>query len=144
MGRIEIQPGLSIDESELSFTFACSPGPGGQNVNKVATKAILRFDVAASRSLNDAQKSMIFRKLRSRINVDGTLRVVCWRHRTQVANRREATERFQALVAEAMHVPKRRRETKPSRGSIERRLGEKRRRSEIKRQRRGPGSRGQD
>lgn len=144
MGRIEIKPGIAIDESELSFTYACSPGPGGQNVNKVATKAILRFDVAASRSLSDAQKSMIFRKLRSRINLEGMLRVVCWRHRTQVANRREATERFRELLAEAMHVPKKRRETKPSRGSIERRLGAKRRRSEIKRQRQGPGSRSQD
>lgn len=142
MGRIEINPNVSIDESELMYSYARSPGPGGQNVNKVETKAILRFDVAASRSLNEWQKSMIFRKLAGRINAEGLLQVVCWRHRTQTANRREATERFAKILAEAFRVPKKRRPTRPSRGSIERRLGEKRRRGEIKQQRRRPDLRG--
>ncbi|MCA9256709.1 MAG: aminoacyl-tRNA hydrolase [Phycisphaerales bacterium] len=136
MGRIEINPSVSIDEAELTFTYARSPGPGGQNVNKVATKAILRFNLAASRSLTETQKSLLFRKLSTRINSEGWLQVVCWRHRTQPANRREAIERFRDIVAGALRVPKKRRPTQPSRGSVERRLNEKRRRGDIKRQRR--------
>ena len=143
MGWIEINPRLRLDASELTFTFATSPGPGGQNVNKVATKAILRFNVAASRALSETQKSTIFRKLAGRINVEGVLQVVCWRHRSQLANRREAVERFRQLLANALHVQKKRRPTRPSRGAVERRLGEKRKRGEIKRQRRRP-SRGDE
>lgn len=138
MAWIEINPNLAIDESALTFTFARSPGPGGQNVNKVETKAILHFNVAACRSLSDAQKSLIFRKLASRINSEGMLQVVCWRHRSQSANRREATERFAKLIADALRPRKKRRPTKPSRGSIERRLEAKRRRGETKRRRRDP------
>lgn len=138
MGRIEINSKLTIDESELAFSYARSPGPGGQNVNKVETKAILRFNIAASRSLSETQKSVIFRKLASRINSEGLLQVVCWRHRTQPANRREVTERFAGLLADALKPTKKRRPTSRSRGSIERRLESKRRRGEIKRQRQRP------
>ncbi len=143
MEWIEINPRLRIDASELTFTYARSPGPGGQNVNKVSTKAILHFNVAASRSLSDSQKSTIFRKLAGRINLEGIMSVVCWRHRSQSANRRESIERFQTLLAEALHVQKKRRPTRPSRGAVERRLGDKRKRGEIKRQRRRP-NRGDD
>lgn len=132
---IQITPNLAIDPAEIEFTFSRSPGPGGQNVNKVATKAQLRFDIGASASLSDYQKRIIRRELATRITKDDQLLVTCWRHRSQAANREGAIERFQALLADALRPVKKRRPTKPSRGSKERRLADKRKRSDIKRMR---------
>jgi len=132
---IEINEHLGIDEREVSFTFTRSPKPGGQNVNKLATKALLRFDVDASPSLSNDQKRLLHRRLATRISSDGVLQIACWRFRTQVANRREAIERFRTLVADALKPRKKRRPTRPSRAAVERRLSEKRRRSDLKRQR---------
>src|SRR5438477_11093300 len=97
---IQIRPDVAIDESELSFTFTTGAGPGGQNVNKVATRATLHFNVAASPSLTDAQRERLFSRLANRIGANGVLRVVAGQHRTQSANRRAAMDRFVELVGE--------------------------------------------
>lgn len=132
MSMIKINDKLCIDEREVSFTYSQSPGPGGQNVNKVATKVTLRFDVMSSRSLSWQQRRRILDELASRISRDGMLRVVSWRHRTQVANRRDALMRFTSLLTEALRPRPVRKKTKPSRAVRERRLREKRLRSRQK------------
>jgi ribosome-associated protein len=135
MGTIPITPTLEIDEAELGFEYSRSGGPGGQNVNKVNTKVALTFDVAASAALSEYQKGLIREKLGNRITEDGVLRVVSTEHRTQPANREAAVERFVALIAGALKRPKVRRPTKATRGSHERRLREKKGRSDVKRMR---------
>ncbi len=129
---IRINDTVSVDEAEITFAYVRSPGPGGQNVNKVATSVTLRFDLTNSTSLTAIQRNRILRKLATRINKEGVLRVVSRRHRTQAANRREALARFVELLAGALRQPRPRRKTKPTRGSIERRLAEKARRSKQK------------
>lgn len=138
---LEILPGLSLPPEELSFTAARSGGPGGQNVNKVASKVLLSFDVSASPSLSEAQRARILERLAPRITKDGLLRVQASNHREQARNLEDARERLRALLAAALERPRSRRPTRPTRGSRERRLGAKRRRSEVKRQRgQRPGS----
>jgi len=134
-GVIRITPSLAIRESELVFTFTTSQGPGGQNVNKVATKALLSFDVAQSPSLAEAQRGRILQALGSRINKDGVLQIACSTSRSQESNRRGAIEVFTALMASALRPRKRRRATKPSRSAVERRLASKAVRSARKRER---------
>ena len=134
---IRITPSLEIDEAELSFEFSRSGGPGGQNVNKVNSKVALRFNVGASPSLSDFQKGLIREKLGARITADGELLITCSEHRTQTQNREAAVHRFAALLASALKRPKVRRATKPTRGSQERRLADKQRRSQTKRLRGG-------
>jgi ribosome-associated protein len=128
---------LTIPLSELRFRFARSSGPGGQHVNRSATRVELLFDVADSPSLTEAQREQVLKALASYIDNDGVLRLVSQTFRSQLRNREEVVERFQTLMRKAMRVPKRRRPTRPSRAARERRLASKRRRSEIKRQR-GP------
>lgn len=132
---------VQIDPGELSFTYARSSGPGGQNVNRVQTRAMLQFDVAASASLNDYQKRRILARLSGRINKEGVLRVISQRHRTQEANRRAAIERFHELIEEALRVQRPRRKTRVSRAAKVRRLDSKRRRSDLKRTRSDRGDR---
>jgi ribosome-associated protein len=133
--EIVIAPGVQIDDAELTFTFARSSGPGGQNVNKVNTAVMLRFDVSGSPSLSPAQKTRIAAACRGRINADGVLRVVCQRFRTQSANRRAAVERLAELLAAALRPHKPRKPTRRTRASAERRLRAKRRRAERKKER---------
>jgi ribosome-associated protein len=130
-----------IDPGELVFTYARSSGPGGQNVNRVQTRAMLQFDVGASPSLSDYQKRRIFTRLAGRINKEGVLRVISQRHRTQEANRRAAIERFHELIEEALHVQRPRRKTRVSRGAKRRRMDSKRRRGDLKRTRSDRGDR---
>ncbi len=137
MNMININDNVSIHEREITFTYARSPGPGGQNVNKLATKVTLWFDVAESPALTPSQRERIRSKLTTRIGRDGRLRVRCWRSRSQAENRRGALEHFQALLAEALRPRKTRKKTRPSRASRERRLREKRHQSERKQARRG-------
>ena len=132
---IRINNNLSIDENEIWFTYARSPGPGGQNVNKVATKTTLHFDVENSPSLSDMQRARLCKMLTTRINQSGVLLIVRSRHRTQPANRRDAMDSFVELLADALRPRKPRKKTKPSRASIKRRLDEKNRHSRLKRQR---------
>src|SRR5689334_3487744 len=93
---------LEIPDEELSFATARSGGPGGQNVNKLETKVILRFDLASSPSLTDEQKARLGERLATRITKDGILQVASQRHRTQAANREAAVERFAELLAEGL------------------------------------------
>ena len=134
---IEITEDLSIGEGELAFTASRSSGPGGQNVNKVNTRITLRFDVAGSPSLSAEQKQRIGRKLATRIDKHGVLRVVSQKYRTQAANRRAATERCRQLLREALERKPARKKTRVSAAARQRRLDEKRRRSRLKQGRAG-------
>ena len=129
---------VRIPLAEISWRFARSGGPGGQNVNKVETRVEVRFVPSESPSLTPEQVERIGRKLANRMTREGVIRVVAdtTRHREQ--NRQEALRRLAALIEEALQVPKRRRKTRPTRASKERRLADKRQRSETKRHRRPP------
>jgi len=133
---IRITDEVVIPISELRFRFARSSGPGGQHVNRSATQVELLFDVAGSPSLDEAQRQRVLTKLKSRIDKEGVLHLVSQETRSQLRNREEAVERFQELMRDALHVPKSRRPTRPTRAVRERRLEEKRRRSGTKRDRR--------
>lgn len=135
---VRIISGLEIPLGELRFAFTRSSGPGGQHVNKAATQAELTFDVAASPSLSAEQKQRILARLGAYASKEGVLRVTCQSTRSQAQNRQEAVERFAALLRAALHVPRPRRPTRPSRAAAERRLAAKRRRSDLKRHRRRP------
>jgi len=133
---VHITDTLSIPMSELQFRFARSSGPGGQHVNRSATQVELLFDVANSPSLEETQRRRVLTKLESRLDKEGVLHLFSQETRSQLRNREEVVERFQELMRDALHVPKRRRPTRPTRAARERRLEEKRRRSEAKRDRR--------
>jgi ribosome-associated protein len=135
---IRISGNVSIPLGEVRFTFSTSGGPGGQNVNKVNTRAALLFDLRASRSLSEPQKELLMRRLRSRISGEGVLRVVSQRHRSQRANREAALERFAELLRDALRRRPPRRRTAVPRAAIGRRLEEKRLRGRRKRERGRP------
>jgi ribosome-associated protein len=133
---IRVSRSLTIPSSELRFRFSRSSGAGGQNVNKRDTKVELLFDVASSPSLGPRQRDRIMRKLASRIDADGVLHLVVSEERTQGRNRDIATERFCELIADALRPdPPRRRPTRPSKASVDRRIADKRRRGARKRDR---------
>jgi ribosome-associated protein len=129
---LEITPNLSIPDDELVERFVRASGPGGQNVNKVASAVELRFDAAGSPSLPEDLRARLLARRDRRITDDGVVVISAQRFRTQDRNRDDARERLVALIVAAMHVPKKRIATKPSRGAKERRLGAKRERSTIK------------
>lgn len=133
---LKITSSLFIDEDELRFEFIRAAGPGGQNVNKVATAVQLRFDIKASRSLNEEQKQRLIRTAGRRVNADGVLVIEARRHRTQDANREDALERFAGLVRKSLEHRKPRKRTGPTRASREKRLQTKKKRGELKRGRR--------
>jgi ribosome-associated protein len=132
---LEITPTLAIPDDELVERFVRSSGPGGQNVNKVSTAVELRFDVANSPSLPEEVRARLLARRDRRITDDGVLVLSAQRFRTQDRNREDARERLAAVITAALHGPKKRIATKPSRGAKERRLGEKRVRATVKRQR---------
>jgi ribosome-associated protein len=136
---IRITDRIGIDEAEIQESFVRSSGPGGQNVNKLATAVQLRFDVRHSPSLPNDVALRLMKLAGRRVTKDGVLVIIAQNHRTQERNRAEALARLVALVRQAAIPPKPRRATKPPRASKQKRLEGKRHRSDIKRQRRtGP------
>ncbi len=134
---IPITASLSIDESEIHEDFVRASGPGGQNVNKVATSVQLRFDAANSRSLPEEVRQRLIALAGNRITADGVLIIEARRFRTQARNREDATARLVELIRSAAQKPIIRRKTRPTLASKERRLETKRRGAENKRVR-GP------
>ena len=133
---IEITSTISIKEREIKLEFVRSSGPGGQNVNKVATAVQLRFDVRNSPSLPDEVRDRIVRLAGRRITEDGVLIIDARRYRTQERNRQDAIARLIQLIRKATEKPRPRRKTKPTIASRRRRLEGKRRRGDAKRMRR--------
>lgn len=132
---IEAGPGIKLDDSEIQFDFIRSSGPGGQNVNKVATAIQLRFDVQKSPSLNPEVKARLVKLAGSRVSNDGILVIEARRYRTQEQNRADALQRLVTLIHKALQPPKIRHPTRPTVTSKAARLGTKRRRGQLKRTR---------
>jgi len=137
---IEVTPAISIREDELQFHFKLASGPGGQNVNKVATAAELRFDVARSPSLPEAVRVRLLALAGSRLTQEGELLITARRFRSQEHNRQDAIDRLVALIRKSTEAPKPRITTKPSRAAKQRRMDEKRRVGVKKQIRRSLGS----
>ena len=135
---LRVDSGLTIPESELSWRFSRSSGPGGQGVNTADSRAELVWDVAGSAVLTPLQRERLLERLGSRL-VDGVLTITASEHRAQLRNRSAARARLAAVVADALRLPSpSRRPTSPSRGAKERRLEAKKRRTDVKRLRRPP------
>ncbi|MFT8336558.1 alternative ribosome rescue aminoacyl-tRNA hydrolase ArfB [Acetobacter orientalis] len=132
---IQILPTLSLAETELEVSYILASGPGGQNVNKVATAAQLRFNVAASPALSERIKQRLLEIAGSRATRDGVIVITARRFRTQLRNREDAIERLADLIREAAHRPAYRVATRPSRAAKRRRLDGKAHRATLKRQR---------
>ncbi len=136
---ISVTPHISIDEKELVETFVRASGPGGQNVNKLSTAVELRFDVRASPGLTDEVRARLAQLAGRRMTRDGILVIDAQRFRTQERNREDARARLLALITEAAQRRAKRRPTRPTRASKERRLDEKAHRGKIKSGRQGLG-----
>ena len=138
---ISITPTIAIDESEIKLEFIRASGPGGQNVNKVATAVLLRFNVNRSPALTAGMRARLIRLAGKRVAEDGTLIIKAQRYRTQERNRQDALDRLIKLIRKAVAKPKPRRKTRPPKASRKRRLADKRYRGTTKRLRRSvPGS----
>ncbi len=133
MSFVEITDNISLSADELGEKFVRASGPGGQNVNAVATAVQLRFNVSASPSLPERVRAKILESGDSRLTTEGELVIIAERHRTQEANRKDALERLKEIIRKAAHVPKRRIATRPTRASQRRRVDGKVRRGAIKR-----------
>jgi ribosome-associated protein len=134
--EVRVRPDLVLPASALVIRFSRSGGPGGQNVNKVETRAEVLFDLAGSPLLGPADRARALARLATRLTKEGVLAVACDRTRHRERNLREALERMGEILRDAMIPPRPRRPTRPTRASRERRLEDKRRRSARKRDRR--------
>jgi ribosome-associated protein len=132
---LQVTDTLAIPDAELDERFVRASGPGGQNVNKVATAVELRFDVARSTVLGDDVKTRLAALAGARLTTDGVLLIDARRHRTQAQNREDARARLSELIRQALVRPKRRRKTRPSKASVQRRIEGKKRRADTKRAR---------
>jgi ribosome-associated protein len=128
----EVSRNVQIPEGEFAWSFVRSGGPGGQNVNKVASKAVLRWDVRRSPSLPPEVKARLEAQQPGRVTTEGELVLTSQRYRDQDRNRQDCLAKLRAIVLQATAVPKVRKKRKPTRASKERRLAEKRRRSAAK------------
>lgn len=132
---LNVTPQLAIPRSELEYRATRAGGAGGQHVNTSSTRIELLWDLGRSSAVTEEQRKRLRTKLAPRLDADGMVRVVASERRSQLQNRREADERLAALIKHALHVPKTRRPTKPTKAAKERRLLTKKRISEKKRQR---------
>ena len=137
-GDVRVNGRLTIPAAELTYRASRSGGPGGQHVNTSSTRVELVWDVGASGVLTEEQRARLLDKLAGRISGEGLLSLAGSSSRSQHRNRQEVTERFTEVVRSALEVPKPRRKTKPPRAAAERRLRQKKRRSEAKKLRRNP------
>lgn len=136
MGRYRLAPGVEVDDALMEFTFQAGSGPGGQNVNKVATRCRLRVNVMAI-EISGAARSRLVDLAGSRVTEQGDLLIECGESRSAVGNKEACVERLGELVRRAMVRPRVRRATRPTRGSKERRLKAKKERGQTKKRRRG-------
>lgn len=134
---IQITPAIQIDEDEIEFDFIRSSGPGGQNVNKVSSAVQLRFDIRASASIPPEVKARLVNLSGRRLTSQGVLVIEARQYRSQERNRQASVQRLVRLLQQALEPPKPRHKTKPTHAARLRRLETKRKRSEIKRLRRG-------
>ena len=135
---LEVNERIRIPEEEFAWSFVRSGGPGGQNVNKVASKAVLRWDLANSPSVPEPIKVRLRTLQRRRVTNEGALVLSSQRFRDQEKNRQDCLDKLREMVLEASFVPKPRRPSRPTRGSRERRLQEKKRRAATKKARQMP------
>ncbi len=132
---LTVTPSLSIPRSELQYRATRSGGAGGQHVNTSSTRIELLWDLEGSRALSDDEKARVRAKLAPRLDADGMLRVVASDRRSQGQNKQAAEQRLAELIRHALHVPKKRKATKPTRAAKEKRLSEKKRHADKKRNR---------
>ena len=135
-GALQLSDTLAIPRAELVYRASRAGGAGGQHVNTSSTRIELLWNVRDTQTLDEAQRARVAGKLKSRLDGDGWLRVVSSARRSQLQNREAAEDRLVALIAAALVVPRKRKATKPTRGSKESRLAEKKKRGDTKRQRR--------
>jgi len=133
---VRINANIEIPKAEIEFSYARSPGPGGQNVNKVNSKAILRWNVAQTDCLPDHVRRRFLILWQNRISKSGDLVIQSHRHRDQPRNTSDCLDRLRDMVRAALTVPKKRKPTRPSYGSKQRRLESKKRQSQRKQNRR--------
>lgn len=133
--RLFVKPGLAIPHEELAFTFARSGGPGGQNVNKLNTKAVLRWPVVSSPALSTAVRDRFVARYRRRITTEGDLVLSSQRYRDQARNVDDCLEKLREMLLEVATPPKPRKATRPTRAAVERRLAAKEAHARKKRER---------